>query len=156
MTWGGGARYAVACLDKPRLSAYVDLQMLSFYSKSTVEVERTITNGDWTDHYTVEYYTRYKYNEIQFSFITNWRHDVFAPYAGFGITHIFGHVDREVTSEIEDGIIKDGNDFREDAIPEFIIGLDAGLGGSGRLSGEIRLNSESDLSFFIGLSELWH
>jgi hypothetical protein len=155
MTWGGGARYFVAGLEKPKLAAYVDLQMLAFFAKSSVDIRRTAEyNGD-VDTYLETYWARYKYNEIQFSFITKWDHEVFEPYAGFGLTNVFGHVDREVRSEIQTGAEKSGNDFREYGIPELIMGLDVGLGGTGRLSAEIRLSNDSDVSYFIGLSELY-
>jgi hypothetical protein len=151
MTWGGGARYFVAGLKEPKLTAYVDLQMLAFIAKSSVDVERVFGS----DIYLERYWARYKYNEIQFSFVTTWNREVFTPYAGFGLTNVFGHVDRELDSEIETGIIKSSNDFREYAIPELILGTDVGLGGTGRLSAEIRLSSDSDVSYFIGVSELY-
>jgi hypothetical protein len=153
MTWGGGARYGRACPCAPKLIAYADLQMLSFHSTSTIGIEKTSQGGD---SYTDEYYARYKYNEIQLSIVTSWQRDIFQPYIGLGITHIYGHVDREVYSEVGEGVDRDGHDFREDAIPELILGVDAGLGGTGRVSGEMRLSNESDISFFIGVSELLH
>ncbi|MFH1312804.1 MAG: hypothetical protein ABIJ00_06210 [Candidatus Eisenbacteria bacterium] len=152
MTWGGGARCGIWEVSKPEIAAYVDLQMLSFTSDNTVKIERP---DGWGDTYTEEYYTRYKYNEIQLSVIANWRHEYFSPYIGFGLTHIFGHVDRRGTSESGE-VWKDGNDFREDAVPELILGVNCHLGGTGRVSGEMRLSNESDISFFIGLSEILH
>lgn len=137
MTWGGGARFTVASLEKPKISTYVDVHMLSFFAKSTVD----------------SLYTRYKYNEVQFNWIASWRRQVFMPYIGLGITHIFGHADREFSSGMTGSIFKESDDFREDAVPEFIIGMDGSLGGAGWVSGEIRLNSDSDISFCIGLSE---
>jgi hypothetical protein len=68
---------------------------------------------------------------------------------------VFGHVDREIRSEIQTEIEKSGNDFREYGIPELIMGTDISLGGTGRLSAEIRLSDDSDVSYFIGVSELY-
>jgi hypothetical protein len=46
-------------------------------------------------------------------------------------------------------------DFREDAVPELILGTDIDLGGTGHLSGELRYDlDEENISFFIGVSEL--
>ena len=126
--------------------------MLSFFSDNTVEVER---DDGWGGTYTEEYYTRYKYNEIQLSIVTNWQHEYFSPYIGLGLTHIFGHVDRRGTSE-SGQVWKDGNDFGEDVVPELILGMDCHLGGTGRVSGEMRFSNESDISFFIGVSEILH
>jgi hypothetical protein len=153
MTWGGGARCGIVAPCNPNVSACVDLQMLSFISHNTVEVERF---DDWGDAYTDVHDVRYKYNEIQMSVLGKWQHEYFSPYVGFGLTHIFGHVERKVTSELETGSLKSENDFREDAVPELILGMDFDLGGTGRLSGEMRLSNQSDISFFIGVSELLH
>jgi hypothetical protein len=155
MTWGGGARYVVAGLKEPKLTAYVDLQMLAFIAKSSIDLERRTEHDGYVDTYTERYWARYKYNEIQFSFITTWHHNAFTPYAGFGLTNVFGHVDREIHSEIWTSPVKSGNDFREYGIPELIMGMDIGLGGTGRLSAEMRLSNDSDLSYFIGVSELY-
>jgi hypothetical protein len=154
MTWGGGARYGVVKLCKPKIAAYVDLQMLSFFSDNTVQVEWPREGEGWSDAYTEEHYIRYKYNEIQLSLVASWQREIFQPYIGFGLTHIFGHVDRKVTSEIRDGVLKDDNDFREDAVPELILGIDGSLGGTGRVSGELRLSTDSEVSFLIGVSEI--
>jgi hypothetical protein len=153
MTWGGGARYAIANPYGPTLSTYADLQMLTFYSENTVAIAET----DWSgDGYIDEHYARYKYNEIQASLVISWQHDLFQPYIGFGLTNIFGHVDRVHYSGAGLGVTREGHDFREDAIPELILGMDGNLGGTARVSAEIRLSNESDISFFIGVSELLH
>jgi hypothetical protein len=149
MTWGGGARYMVAEIAKPKIATYLDVQMLSFSTGGVVRKEL----GEYPDKYTVKYSDRYKWNEVQFSFFGVWKHDVFAPYIGFGITNVFGNVTKDVSSVLGDQ--HDAHDFREDAIPELIVGVDIGLGGTGHLSGEIRYSEEEDVSFFIGASELW-
>jgi hypothetical protein len=154
MTWGGGGKYILATLDEPVMTAYIDLQMLAFSAESSIDIVKTVGGEGWQDSYTEQHDARYKYREIQFSLITTWHHDVFAPYGGFGLTNVFGHVDREVASELSPQISKHGNDFREYAIPELILGMDISLGGTGKLSAEIRLSDDSDISYFIGLSEL--
>jgi hypothetical protein len=151
MTWGGGAKYMVARLAEPELIAYLDLQMLAFSAESSMDIEKTTDQGET---YTEYHKTGYDYREIQFSFVTTWHHDVFAPYCGFGLTNLFGHVNRAVSSEVGSGTY--ANDFRESAVPELILGMDLALGGTGRLSAEIRLSDDSDISYFIGLSELKH
>jgi hypothetical protein len=154
MTWGGGAKYTLASLDQPMMTAYLDLQMLAFSAESSVDIIKTIEGEGWQDTYSEQHDAGYKYREIQFSFITVWHHNVFAPYAGFGLTNVFGHVDREVASELSSEVSKLSNDFREYAIPELIMGMDIDLGGTGKVSAEIRLSDDSDISYFIGLSEL--
>lgn len=153
MAWGGGARYGMVAPCQPDILAYVDLQMLSFFSDNTVEVEKV---DNWGNGYTDVHDIGYKYNEIQLSIVGKWAHEYFSPYIGFGLTHIFGHVERKVTSELETGSTASENDFREDAVPELILGMDFDLGGTGRFSSEMRLSNESDISFFLGVSELLH
>jgi hypothetical protein len=154
MTWGGGARYNVLAMERPALASYVDVQMLSFRSKKDTDVQVVVVNEYGVGTYMEHYYTHYKWNEVQISFVTSWQRDVFAPYLGFDITNVFGNVKREYSSEIIQGVDHESNDFREDAIAEFIMGLELDLGGTGLLSGEIRLSRDNDVSFFIGVSEI--
>jgi len=150
MTWGGGARYLVAEVPEPKVKTYIDAQMLSFYTKGDV----------WRDFdgYSEKYADRYKWNELQLSFFGVWERDFFSPYVGFGITTIFGRVTKDVyriSGGVEDLYGQDAYDFREDAIPEMILGVDIGLGGTGNLSAELRYSDQEDISFFVGASELW-
>ena len=154
MTWGGGARYSVLTMDEPALASYVDIQMLSFQSKRDTDVQVVIVSEYGVGNYMEHYYTHYKWNEVQISFVTAWKHAVFSPYVGFDIANVFGNVRREYSSEIIQGVDRESNDFREDAIAEFIMGLDLDLGGTGILSGEMRLSRDNDVSFSIGVSEI--
>lgn len=154
MTWGGGLRYLLAESDDLPLEAYIDVQFLSFKAKASSDVEKTVSYGGWSDTYFEHHYTSYRYKEFQFSFITIWRHEVFSPYGGFALTNVSGHVDRKVTSDVWEGVTEEGNDFREYGIAEAIAGMDIDLGGTGRFSFEVRLSDDSDISYFIGVSEL--
>jgi len=146
MTWGGGARYRVAEMPHS-LNAYIDAQMLAFTSTGSV----------WRDFegYSDRYADRYKWNEIQFSCFAAWQRDVFSPYAGFGITNIFGRLTQDVFRTGVGLYDHAAHNFRQDAVPEAILGVDFNLGGSGRLSGELRYSDDGDISFVLGASELW-
>ncbi len=149
-TYGGGIRVLLAETERPRIAVYADAQALSFYSKGELLVEA----GQYTD----KYVDRYKWNEYQFSVVVCWLRDMFSPYAGFGVTSISGNVKKKmyrIGSGIEEFIGEASNTFSEDAIPELILGVDIGLGGTGRFSGELRYSEDQDISFFIGLSELY-
>jgi hypothetical protein len=151
MTWGGGLRYLVAAVPEPKVKTYIDAQMLSFYTRGDVW-------RDFEEGYTEKYADRYKWNELQLSFFGVWERDIFAPYVGFGITNVFGRVTKDVyriAGGVGDLYQRDAYDFREDAIPEMILGVDIGLGGTGHLSGELRFSDQEDISFFVGASELW-
>ncbi|MFH1220154.1 MAG: hypothetical protein V1694_06835 [Candidatus Eisenbacteria bacterium] len=152
MTWGGGARCMVAEIERPKIATYMDLQMLSFHTKGTV------WKSFESDGYVERYDNRYKWNEVQFSFVAVWQREIFTPYVGFGITNVFGNVEKTVyriSGNVGEFYAHQTNDFREDAIPELILGVDFGVGGTGHLSGEIRYSEEEDISFFVGASELW-
>ncbi len=154
MTWGGGLRYMLAESSEPSIAAYVDVQLLTFKAKASRDVEKTITYNGWPETYFEHHLTTYRYREFQFSFITIWHHETFSPYCGFALTNVFGHVDRRVTSDVWEGVTEEGNDFREYGIPEAVLGVDIDLGGTGRFSLEFRISDDSDVSYFIGVSEL--
>ncbi len=148
MTWGGGARCMVARTEKPKIATYVDVQMLSFSNNGTFSGVSEGCSYEATRHY--------KWNEVQLSFFGVWQREAFAPYAGFGLTNVFGSVKQDVYSLECGQAHQPAHDFREDGIPELILGIDLSLGGTGNLSGEIRYGEDEDISFFIGASELWH
>jgi hypothetical protein len=58
-----------------------------------------------------------------------------------------------ITEDGQSFVGTESNDFSEDAIAELVLGMDFGIGGTGRLSGELRIGGK-DLSFVVGLSEL--
>jgi len=150
MTWGGGLRAGLMSVERPKIRTYVDVQMLSFFTKGAVWRD---SEGD-----TYKYSDRYKWNEVQISIVGVWERAIFMPYMGLGISNIFGNVSKDVyrvTGSFEKLIKHDAHDFREDAIPELMLGMDVGLGGTGRLNCEMRYSVDEDVSFSIGVSELW-
>lgn len=146
MTWGGGARFAITAMEQPKIRTYLDIQMLSFYTKGTVW--RAFEDG-----YTEKYADRYKWNEVQISCIAVWDRPYFVPYLGAGITNVFGNVTKDVTGGPKP--VHDAYDFREDAIAEAILGLEIPIGGTARVGCEMRYSADEDISFSIGASELW-
>jgi hypothetical protein len=153
MTWGGGARLLVAEVPRPSLTAFVDVQMLSFYTRGTVW--RSFAEEPYIERYD----DRYKWNELQLSLVAVWQHEVFKPYAGFGLTNVFGNVTKNVYRIVgseEEFYTRVEDNFGQDAIPELILGMDFGIGGTATVSGEIRYSDEGDVSFCVGASELWH
>jgi len=153
MTWGCGARAMLIETYRPAIGAFVDLQFLSFYTKGTV------WRIDEEYGYLVRQHNRYKWNELQASLVAVWQRTIFQPYVGFGLTNVFGHVTGDayiIENQQESVAGHRSENFREDAIPEGIAGIDISLGGTGKLSAEIRYGDEQDISFFVGASELWH
>jgi hypothetical protein len=153
MTWGGGARFAVAELPAYSISAYADLQFLSFYTDGVV------WRASEEDAYLEKFADRYKWNEWQMSFVAVWSRPIFRPYLGLGITGASGNVTKDVywvtaTEETYQG--QSYEEFSTGAVPELIMGIDFALGGTGTLSGEIRYSDDGDVSFFVGASELLH
>jgi hypothetical protein len=154
MTWGAGAKLLLAEIKRPQLSVFMDLQGLSYYSKGEVILVRSSGGDTWTERHS----DKYKWNEVQLAFFTTWHRDRWMPYGGFSLTNVFGNVERDgymLVGDAETYMGRDQNDFREDAIPELVLGLDVGLGATGRVSAEIRVGEGEDVSFFIGLSELY-
>jgi len=154
MVWGGGLRYRIIKTYDPDLIAYLDLQYVSFNCKVASTFEKSVEIGGEIQSYKEEHLVKYRYREAQISFIGKWERKVFSPYAGFALTNVFGHVDRRMESEIWEKPRVDGNDFREYGISEAIVGMDLDLGGTGKLSIEIRFSDSDDVSYSIGLSEL--
>jgi hypothetical protein len=153
MTWGGGATIMAFGFQEARVSTYVDVQYLSYFSDGEILVSRSEGGDQWTDRFR----DRYKWHEFQISFFAAWHREIFTPYAGFGVTNVFGEVERDLSmlwGEDAVHVSSDRNEFREDMVPELILGMDFALGGKGRLSGEVRYSDNQDISFFIGVSEL--
>jgi len=151
MTWGGGIRLAVAEFPQHGIATYVDGQFLTFYTDGVVF--RAFEGEGYLERYS----DRYKWNEVQFSFVAAWQRDVFRPYVGLGITTVSGNVTKDVyrmTGGGEDYYGQVFEEFGQDVVPELIVGLDVPLGGTGTLSGEVRYSDSDEVSFFIGASEL--
>lgn len=151
MTWGGGARLGIMSLEMPKLMTYADVGLLSFQNKGTVW-------RSFEDGYTERYAGRYKWNEFRISLMAVWQRPHFMPYVGCSITSVFGNVSRDVyriSGGVEQFVGRDTNDFREDAIPEVVLGTDIALGGTAKVGCEMRYSADEDISFLIGASELW-
>jgi hypothetical protein len=154
MTYGAGIRFLIAETAKPNLQVLFDFQGLGYSSNGTVYVPRTSGDDAWVEKYDNVYDMR----EYQFSLFAVWKREIWQPYIGFSLTNISGEVKRDLYLIADDSEVfeKSGKDeFGENAIPEFVAGGDINLGTSGRLSGELRF-AQGEISFFVGLSELWH
>jgi hypothetical protein len=154
MTYGGGVRFLIADSEDPSFQAFIDFQGLDFSSPGSVMMMR----GEGDDIWFEDHRTEYDWREYQLSVFAAWKREIWQPYVGFAILSVQGKVGTDLY------ILEDGeemyqestsDDFSEDTIPRLIIGSDFLLGGSGRLSGELIL-SQGNVSFFVGLSELWH
>ncbi len=153
MTYGGGATIRFMEIESPHMLALFNVQALSYYSEGDVVVRRSADSDNWVEKYD----NRYRWSELQFSVFTTWERETWEPYFGVSITNAFGEVRKNmyrITGDEPDFLGTESNEFSEDAIAELVLGMDVGLGGTGRLSGEIRIG-EKDLSFVVGLSELY-
>ena len=152
MTWGGGGRVLVWTFQRPKIGTYVDVQVVSFQTDGVVF-------KSYPEGYTERYEDAYKWNEVQLSLVAAWERSYFMPYIGFGLTNIFGDVTTNVFRGTEGAfefVQHNRHEFREDAVPELILGMDITVSGSAHVAGEIRYSEEQDISFTIGASELWH
>jgi hypothetical protein len=153
MTYGGGLTVRVLDTDDPDITGLFSVQALSYYSKGSMVVPETY-DGDIVVY---KYDNRYRWSEIQFSVLAAWERDVWRPYIGLSVTNAFGSVRKKVYRNISgdyDYYGRKSNKFSEAAIPEMVLGLDVGIGGTGELSGEVRIGGDH-LSFVLGLSELY-
>ena len=153
MTYGGGVTFQFMEIESPHLTALFNVQALSYYSEGDVVVPMSLGSDYWVDKYD----NRYRWSELQFSVFTQWERERWEPYIGLSVTNAFGEVRKNmyrITEGGQDFLGTETNEFSEDAIPELILGADVGLGGTGRLTGELRISSK-DLSFVVGLSELY-
>ena len=154
MTYGAGLRFLIAETENPNLQAFFDFQGLGYSSDGTVYVPRTSGDDAWVE----KYYNVYDMREYQFSFFAVWKREIWQPYIGFSLINISGDVKRDLYLIADDSeVFEDSSrdEFGENAIPEFVAGGDISLGDAGRLSGELRFG-QGEISFFVGLSELWH
>ncbi len=152
MTYGGGATIRFMEIDMPHMLVLFDVQALSYYSGGDVAVPMSLGSDYWVDKYD----NRYRWNELQFSLFTTWERETWEPYLGVSVTNAFGEVRKNIyriTESGEDFLGTESNKFSEDAIAELVLGMDVAIGGTGRLSGELRVG-EKNLSFVVGLSEL--
>ena len=153
MTYGGGATIQFLEIDAPHMLVLFNVQALSYYSEGDVVVPMSLDSDYWIEKYD----NRYRWSELQFSVFTTWERETWEPYLGVSITNAFGEVRKNMYRITDDGqsfLGTESNEFSEDAIAELVLGLDIGIGGSGRFSGELRVG-EKDLSFVVGLSELY-
>jgi hypothetical protein len=153
MTYGAGTTVRVMEIDAPHMLVLFNIQALSYYSEGDVVVPMSLGGDYWVDRYD----NRYRWNELQLSVFTTWERETWEPYMGVAVTNAFGEVRRDLYQITEGGqefLGTESNEFSEDAIAELVLGMDIGIGGTGRLSGEIRIG-EKDLSFVVGLSELY-
>lgn len=154
MTYGGGVRYLLVTAKDPDLDFILDFQGLGFSSSGSVWHVRGEKDEAWLE----KTYTTYDWKEFQFSFFATWTREIWQPYVGLALLSVNGEVHRDLYiisdgAEVYQGSGK--NDFSESIVPQIAIGSDFTLGGSGRLSGELKFN-QGHVSFSVGLSELWH
>jgi hypothetical protein len=154
MTYGGGIRYLLAQAEDPDFEAFIDFQGLGFSSPGSVWLMRADSNNVWLE----KHYSDYDWREFQLSFFAAWKRDIWQPYIGFALLNVRGKVSRDlyiVDGDVEMYQASGSDKFSEGTIPQIVVGSDFALGGSGRLSGELKF-SQGQISFFVGLSELWH
>jgi hypothetical protein len=153
MTYGGGVTVRVLEMDEPDITGLCSIQALSYYSKGDIVVPRSYDGDFWVERYD----NRYRWSEIQFSALSVWNHDIWHPYIGLTVTNAFGSVRKNLyrmTGGDYDFVATESTKFSEAAIPELVLGLDVGLGGTGTLSGELRIGGD-EVSFVVGLAELY-
>ncbi len=154
MTYGGGVRWMIVTASDPDFEAFLDFQGLGFSSPGSVWQMKGEDEDVWFEKTSA----MYDYREFQLSFFAAWKREIWQPYLGLALLNARGNVERDVYT-VSDGVeVYEGStkrDFSESVIPQIVVGSDFLLGGSGRLSGEFRFN-QGQISFFVGLSELWH
>jgi hypothetical protein len=148
--YGLGFRYARMVNTKHNLLFFGDFQYLGFTSKGEMEVDKYDEQFGYA--YTEVWSNKYWWGEYQLSFMLSWQRSIWIPYAGLGITWIQGKVDRVVMGAGEP--YSGTDEFSEGAIPEFVCGMDFPLKGTAKFSWEIRYGGD-DVSYFMGLNELW-
>ncbi|MGD9141622.1 MAG: hypothetical protein PVJ42_08785 [bacterium] len=152
--YGLGLRYARMVNTEHNLLFFGDFQYLGFTSKGEMRVDKY---DDFSGSYTEIWSNKYWWGEYQLSFMMSWHRSIWIPYAGLGLTWIDGKVDRvrHVDTGGDPYFADRGTDeFSEGVIPEFVFGMDFPLKGTARFSWELRYGGD-DLSYFMGLSELW-
>ena len=154
ITYGGGIRCLLAEAENPALQAFIDFQGLGFSSPGSVWLMRDEGNDVWLE----KHHSDYDWREFQLSFFAAWKRDLWQPYIGFALLNVQGKVSRNLYIVSDDAEVyqaSSSDEFSEGTIPQIVVGSDFPLGGSGRLSGELKF-SQGHISFFVGLSELWH
>ncbi len=152
--YGLGIRYATYVSSKRSLLFFGDFQYLGFTSKGDMRVDKY---DDFSGAYTEVWSNKYWWGEYQLSLLMSWQRSTWIPYAGLGITWLQGRVDRSLRIDAGDTpyFVESGTDeFSEGAIPEVVCGMDFPLKGTAKFSWELRYGGD-DVSYFIGLSELW-
>jgi len=154
ITYGGGIRFLLAEAKNPDIQAFIDFQGLGFSSPGSVWLMREEGNDLWFE----KHYSDYDWREFQLSLFAAWKRDIWQPYIGFALLNVQGKVSRDlyiVANDVEVYQASSSDEFSEETIPQLVVGSDFALGGSGRLSGELKF-SQGNVSFLVGLSELWH
>jgi hypothetical protein len=153
MTYGGGVTLRFADMAQPSITGLFNVQALSYYSRGEIVVPRTYHDESWIEKFD----NRYRWSEIQFSILAAWNRETWQPYLGFSVTNAFGNVRKDMyrmTDGAYDFQTTETTKFSESAIPELVLGMDVGVGGTGKLSGELRID-DKNVSFVVGLSELY-
>jgi hypothetical protein len=154
ITYGGGVRLLLAEYGDPGLQAFIDFQGLGFSSPGSIRMTRGEGDHVWFE----KYYSDYDWREYQLSLFAVWEREIWQPYIGLALLNVQGEVNRDlyiVSGGVEVYQGSSIDEFSEGTIPQLVIGSDFPLGGSGRFSGELIL-SQGNVSFCLGLSELWH
>lgn len=152
--YGLGIRYGTILYPEYNLLFFGDFQYLGFTSKGSMSVDKY---DDFSGSYTEVWSNKYWWGEYQLSFMLSWQRSIWIPYAGLGITWVDGKVDRVLHIDTGGDPYYAGSEtseFNEGAVPEFVCGMDFPLKGTARFSWEIRYGGD-DLSYFMGLNELW-
>lgn len=153
--YGLGLRYGHMVSARHNLLFFGDFQYLGFTTKGEVRVESY--DPEFGQYYTNIWSDKYWWGEYQLSLMMSWKRSFWIPYAGLGLTWISGKVDR-VRYDEAGGSREFGerltDEFSEEMIPEFVFGIDFPLKGTARFSCELRYGGD-DVSYFMGLSELW-
>lgn len=147
--YGLGIRYATPLSTKHNLLIMGDFQYLGFTSKGEMTMERSDIHGDYSD----KWVNKYWWGEYQVSALVVWQRSIWIPYGGLGLTWVDGKVDKNY---FQNGyhLKTETSEFSEMAIAEFVLGMDFPLRGTARFSWEARYGG-GDISYFMGLNELW-
>jgi hypothetical protein len=151
--YGLGGRYGMPLNEEHNIVFFADFQYLGYTSKGEMTVQVTDPFGSYTDRWKNKYW----WGEYQFSALVVWQRTLWRPYGGLGLTWIDGKVDKNLyrlSGSTEEYMGSETSEFNEGPIPEAVLGMDFPLKGTGKFSFELRYSGD-DISYFIGLNELW-
>jgi hypothetical protein len=152
--YGLGGRFTTSLSEEHNVLFFADFQYLGFTSKGKMSLEKY---DDFSGSYTEVWSDKYWWGEYQFSALLVWQRSVWVPYAGLGLTRVDGKVDKNLYIDTDGRPYFAGSEtseFSESVIPEFVFGMDFPLKGTAKFSWELRYGGD-DVSYFMGLSELW-